>query len=101
MITNKTYVLRKSSEMTETDVVDGYETSRHVCINMLPIYLSCGFVLKIKLVLLESFVGCDVVKRTQRYKRTVAISTPRYVETALYGNSVLRIPHYNRVDCIH
>ena len=45
LATNKTYVLLKSSKMTETGILDGYE------INMLFIYLSCVFVSKIKLAL--------------------------------------------------
>ena len=51
LVFNKTYVRWKGLEMTETNIVDGYEISCHVYINMLTMYLNCAFALKIKLIL--------------------------------------------------
>ena len=42
---------------------------------------------------------CDVDEQKPLCRRTVAISVPRYVETVLYGNRVLRVSRYRRVDC--
>ena len=79
------YVLWKGSEMTETDIVDSYEISWHVCINLLFIYLDYAFDIKLSynIYLLESLIGC---------------------EEGAYGmfvnlNRVLRVPRYSMVDC--
>ena len=66
--------------MTETDVVDGYEISWHVYINLLFIYLGWAFKSKI-----ESFIGYaegtdgmllrgNCALRVLRYRRALYVS---------------------------
>ena len=47
----------------------------------------------------ETVLCGNRVLRVSRYRRAVAISAPHYLTTALFGNSVLRVKHYRRVDC--
>ena len=104
---------RKRSEITETDIVNGYEISWHVCINMLFIYRACAFASKIKLVLnplaissYQWFTGCvegiygmllngNRAVRVLHYRSAVAISAQRYV-----WNCVLRVSRCRRAVTI-
>ena len=104
---------RKRSEITETDIVNGYEISWHVCINMLFIYRACAFASKIKLVLnplaissYQWFTGCvegiygmllngNRAVRVLHYRSAVAISAQRYV-----WNCVLRVSRNSKAVAI-
>ena len=68
LVTNKMCVLCGSSEMTETDVVDGYQISWRIYINMLLLYLGCAFALEIKLqypFTISSFWSYSLTKRNE------------------------------------
>ena len=82
--------------MSETDVIDGYKISCHVYIN---IENKSDIKPPYNIWILEKFIGCvegtygillngNHAVRLQRYRTAVAISAPRYMETALYGNRV-------------
>ena len=45
-------------------------------------------------------VNRNRIVRALRYRRAIAISAPRYMETALYGKRILRIPRYRRAVTI-
>ena len=59
----------------------------------------------------ESFKGCmkgtcgmllsgNRAVRVPCYRRAIANSAPRYVDTALYGNRALRVPRYRRAVAV-
>ena len=33
------------------------------------------------------------------YRKAVTISTPRSEKITLYGNRILEVPHFQRIDC--
>ena len=116
-IINNTYCER-ALKITETDVVDSYVISWHICIKMLFIQQLDFCVEKLVLNPLtissyQSFIdnakgingmllNGNRTVRIQRYRRVIPISAPRSCNfsSALCGNCILKVPHYRRVGCI-
>ena len=77
------------------------------------VYVGCAFALKMKplIEVLESFISCAKgtlgmllnghrAVRPPPHRRTIAISFPNYVDTALNGNPVLSVLRYRRPAAI-